>query len=335
MTYAKPYGYADAFGPAVLAIFMIILLCAFIYVEYPNISTSTPKSKFAELPGVCIRRNLDLGPTSGISALQFEPSGIVVDKERNLIIVASLNEIVAINADLPNSTDPIPIKILYRFPDGNEDLEGLEIIKGTIYAVSENKGSATGGVDQSDIIEFQWTSDGLLNETLRWRVNAPNAEGITYFDDKNWFPVPTTLIAADLRAINRANRLELKSIDFPFPRDNELPTKRVNNKLFVQGLKDSKVADMQFFDGLLYVLYNKERLIRAYNQLGNKVFDWLLPVAVESYGDFWEGMRLEKVGSEVYLHLALDSPPQLWTIKLETGNLKGGPHQFPKCARSE
>ena len=49
----------------------------------------------------------------------------------------------------------------------------------------------------------------------------------------------------------------------------------------------------------------------------------------------WEGMRLEQNGNELYLHLALDSPPQLWTIKLAgktTANSPGGQWELPKCA---
>jgi hypothetical protein len=136
---------------------------------------------------MCVRRNLDFGPTSGISVLQFEPSAVIVDEERDLIIIASLDEIVALPAGLPkdenadsdeedSAEDSInaPMQILHRFPEGSDDLEALEIINGTIYAISENKKSSS-GIDQSDIIALDWTSDGLLNESNRWRIKAPNA----------------------------------------------------------------------------------------------------------------------------------------------------------------
>ena len=131
--------------------------------------------QLVENPGVCVQRNLDLGISSGISALQFEPSDIIVDEERNLLIVVSLDNILAVPSGLPTDEATInaPMQVLHKFPDGSEDLEALEIINGTIYAISEGKQDSAGN-SQSDIITLDWTSDGLLNETNRWRINAPS-----------------------------------------------------------------------------------------------------------------------------------------------------------------
>jgi len=40
---------------------------------------------------------------------------------------------------------------------------------------------------------------------------------------------------------------------------------------------------MKFFGGLLYVLYNNEILIRAFDYSGNQVNEWAMPVAKASY----------------------------------------------------
>lgn len=89
------------------------------------------------------------------------------------MIVASLDEIIAVPAGLPSASSKVLIQILYQFPQGSEDLEALEIINGTIYAISENK-KGINGEDQSDLIALDWT-DGLLKESNRWRLGSPNA----------------------------------------------------------------------------------------------------------------------------------------------------------------
>lgn len=256
------------------------------------------------------------------------------------MIVASLDEIVALPAGLPEDTASIdaPMRILHRFPEGSEDLEALEIINGTIYAISENKKSSKGVVDESDIIAFNWTSDGLLSESNRWRIKASNAEGMAYTSDPNWFQLPYLVVAADLRTLNPRLRLELIGFRLPLPTDEILTERHVNNRYFVQNLIDTKAAAMQFFGGLLYVLYNNAMLIRAYDPSGNQVNEWSLPVSVPFYDNQWEGMRLEQNGNELYLHLTLDSPPEVWSIKLEgdtsANSARGGQWKLPKCASS-
>lgn len=233
-----------------------------------------------------MERNLDLGPSSGISVLQFEPSAVLIDEERDLMIIGSLDEIIAIPA-LPKKEASMnaPLQILHQFPVGSEDLEALEMINGTLYAVSENKESPKGN-EQSDIIALDWTSDGLLNETNRWRLKAPNAEGMAYTKDPNWFPGPHLLVAADLRTLETELRLELTSLQMPLPDVEKLTERRLNNKFFIQNLRDTKISAMQFFGGLLYALYNNEMIIRAYDSAGNLVNQWDLPVAVKFYVSF-------------------------------------------------
>lgn len=136
-------------------------------------------------------------------------------------------------------------------------------------------------------------------------------------------------------------RLQLDGFSYPFPEDgdDDIPQRRINNKFFTQNLEDNKVAAMQFFGDHLYLLYNNEREIRAFDQLGNQVNKWKLPVAVENFERTWEGMRLEEDGTDLYLHLALDSPPQLWTIKVgDTTNFPwtnstGAHWDLPECAK--
>jgi len=339
MINAKPYGYSDTFGPAVLGMFMIVLLSTFVYIY--NTQFAFPNAMLREVEGMCVKRNLDFGLTSGISMYSFEPSAITIDEERDLLIVASLDEIVALPAGLPKDFESInaPMQILHKFEERSEDLEALEIIDGTIYAISEGK-TTKNGKDQSDLISLDWTSDGHLEETERWRTNARFAEGLTYISDPRWFPEPTMVVASDLLGLvlDRQLRLKLWAYQFPIVPDGEdKPSQRnMNDKFFIHNLEDSKVTAMQFFGGLLYLLYNNARVIRAFDSRGKQVNEWNLPVGEAYYDESWEAMRLEQNGDELYLHLGLDSPPQVWTIKLEgdtsPDTVNSGQWVLPKCA---
>ena len=150
-------------------------------------SYDVPNKQLVETPGVCVKRHLNLGsrninlesPSSGLTALQFEPSAVIIDETRDLMIVASLDEIIALPAGLPNDEASInaEMKILHRFPPGSEDLEALEIIDGKIYAISEKKQNPNGKNDFgfSHLIQMEWADDGLLTETNRWLIESPNA----------------------------------------------------------------------------------------------------------------------------------------------------------------
>ena len=117
---------------------------------------------------------------------------------------------------------------------------------------------------------------------------------------------------------------------------------------------------MQYYEDRLYVLFDNERRIRAFDMnSGEIVQEILLPIAAVGSHLGWEGMRLERVsdasvtsglrGSEsgltvisegrnnasdgsttLLLHLALDTPGQIWTIRLD--ELADGKWRLPRCA---
>jgi len=294
-------------------------------------------SVMVDTAGMCVMRKLNLGPSSGISKLQFEPSDVIVDKERNLILIASLDEIIALPSGLPTDQASVdaPIQILYRFPEGSEDLEGLVNIDGRIYALSENKKDSESGLEESAVIAFDWVANNTLIESERWRVSAPNAEGLAYTSDPNWFRNPQLLVAADIRDVQKKNRLDMFAYQIPLPLDKKLPEHRFNSKFFTQNLVDTKIASMQFFGDLLYVLYNNAALIRAYDSGGDQINEWLLPVVKENFENNWEGMHLEQNGNDLYLHLTLDTPGQIWTLKLDgqtSADSIGAQWKLPACA---
>jgi hypothetical protein len=337
MVKAKPYGYADSVGPAVLAAFMVALLGSFFYAYYLQFPYAHALLRVE--PGVCVKRNLGLGTNGTFSTLQFEPSSIRIDHERNLMLIASLDDIVAYPSDFPldDATINAPMQVLHQFPRGSEDLEGMEIINGTIYVISEGKKDSLGKA-HSDIIELEWSSSGenILEVANRWRIDSANVEGIAFIPDENWFSSPTLIVSADERTLDPRDRLSLDAFDFPLPANGTSPIERhLNNKFFVNRLTDTKVGEMQLFNGNLYMLFDNSQVIRAFAPDGIMLNEWALPVSVAEFDKQWEGMYLDQNGDELYLHLALDSPPEVWSIKLGgviTPNSETAQWSLPRCA---
>ena len=72
-------------------------------------------------------------------------------------------------------------------------------------------------------------------------------------------------------------------------------------------------------------------MIRSFDSNGNIVQEIKLPIAVEGFEKQWEGMRLQRKDGELLLHLALDSPPQVWSLKV-TEKEGLGHWKLPSCA---
>jgi len=120
-----------------------------------------PPPVVIEQSNVCVRRS-----TAGnFSVFQFEPSEILYDEQRNILIVASLSQILAAPADVAEAN--APLQLLYRFP-GQEDLEALTFIDGTLYAISE-------ATTNSSLIRFDWTSNSSIVPRKRWGIPSPAA----------------------------------------------------------------------------------------------------------------------------------------------------------------
>lgn len=105
--------------------------------------------------------------------------------------------------------------------------------------------------------------------------------------------------------------------------------------VFTNGLTDTKVGEMRFFNGNLYMLFDNSQVIRAFAPNGIMLNEWALPVSVSEFDKQWEGMYLDQNGDGLYLHLALDSPLEVWSIKLggvTTLNSDTAQWTFPRCA---
>ena len=128
---------------------------------------------------------------------------------------------------------------------------------------------------------------------------------------------------------------------------------KMNKKLVSRGLENGKVGSMQYFEGLLYILFDNDRVIRAFDtNTGKLVQETLLPVAELGSANDWEGMRLQRIPEEgignsgsggqlrgssrplgtLVLHLALDTPAQVWSLALNEDGRDGHGWTLPRCA---
>lgn len=263
----------------------------------------------------------------GVDLLQFEPSDLTIDEKNGLLLVASVNEIVAIPDGLSTSMEDA--KILYQSPDGEEDFEAIEIIDEVVYAISEQTSKT------SDIVVFGAVAEGRLVPTSRYNTNSPQVEGMAYIPSSNWFAQPSLVLAG----LQSDSILSMHTYDFPLPTNSPvenpitLTWTALNSKIFSRNLRltEPKVSAMQYFDGLLYLLFDNAILIRAFDSNGNMVQETMLPVAVEGFEKQWEGMELQRKDGDLILHLALDSPPQVWSLKLESAQ-GGAGWRLPSCA---
>jgi hypothetical protein len=136
----------------------------------------------------------------------------------------------------------------------------------------------------------------------------------------------------------------------------ELIKRPLNANLLNQGLLDSKVASLYYFEGVMYILHDNARIVRAWNiQKGMLLAEWKLPRVGDAFAKQWEGLALERrlgsncpetssiflrgnVGeacaSSLYMHLTLDTPPQIWSVQVEKDEAADpdGMIVFPRCA---
>ena len=319
----------DTIGPSIFILIVIVGIA--LTIHYINYTFLPPNPKLEVEQGVCVQRNLG----SGHLMIEFAPNGLTVDEEKNELLIASVNEIVAIPDGIPlNSEQEGDATVLHNF-GGGEDLVAITLLEnGTVLAASEKSSSPSEKNTRSELITLQrQDDDGSLLPTMRYLVSTPSVGALAYVPDQ--FSEPKLLVAGVVSGNLGQNELRMDTIGTDFPVSfiddpQQLVSSKMNDKVFGAGLLDSKVAAMQYFDGLLYLLFDKAQVIRAFDFNGNLVQETKLPVAAEGFEKEWEGMRFQRKGGELILHLVLKSPPQVWSIKL-TEKSAGG-WELPACA---
>jgi len=340
MQNGKPYGYADFFGPGLLTFAVIsgvaLILAYSGELQFGNVNIMSPSVQ-------CVKRSLN-----GVPVMEMQPSGALVDEKEGVLLVPSLNHIVAFDG-LPTADKNARIVATIN----GANMEALEHVGKYIYALSEDTDK------KSEIIALEWVdfsadsvfdgkSSRRLQESHRWKISLPAAEGMALVPEGQLGEgSATTLLVAGLLTETTKNGLvEVLSIDaydqdsLDFSQTKLDQTSKINKKLVARGLLEEKVGSMQFFEGRLYVLFDNARVIRVFDpKTGVVVQEIMLPIAEVGAEEEWEGMRLQRINgatglrgaseSSVVLHLALDTPAQVWSLQLDN---KEGQWILPKCA---
>jgi len=333
----EPYGYLDHFGPKFLSmtIFLGIVAIFVIFLTYenpdakPSFAAIQPKEDFCVLHGM-----------AGVSRLEFQPSDLLsMGDDDEVLLIASL-ETVRVqegNTGIIETIATLP----------GADFEGLTSAGKFVYALSE-----IGKAKKSELLEFEWKSNQLV-ERRRWEITTPKAEGIAYVPgepgklyiagDRIEFVGQDVASRGTIDVYNLPGEFDVIYVDA----DGEEPVligRPLNAHMVSDGLIDSKISALQYFEGVLYVLHDNDRLVRAWDLNGTLLSEWKLPTGSKQ----WEGLALQRrpaaneqtmirggggssPGGVLLLHLALDSPPELWTFAVQEGTTRGS-IIFPDCA---
>jgi len=343
MLNGKPYGYADFIGPAILAFSIISGIILLIVYTHRSIDDLNAASKIMiHMPGICVKRTLESNHSGqsriGLN-LELQPSGVIVDESKGLILVPTNNRIIALRDGLPSedmNRDPVNVVASLK----GTDIEALQYVGDYIFALSEaGKGA--------EIIALQWVYDsdegGQLKEIHRWMVSEAAPEGIAMVPGEEGASYSGDVLIAQ-------TSIKVFDLDsFQFDVDTVDETSTISNKLIARGLKDPKVGSMQYFEGLLWVLFDNSHVMRAFDlKTGSILHEIQLPVAEVGSESQWEGMYLQRIANNdrigglrgnsetttnttLILHLALDTPAQIWTLRLnEIG--ENGQWSLPSCA---
>jgi len=318
------YGYIDHAGPGFLALAILMGVVAigavFISAKIDRKRTRRNASFAVKAQdGVCIQREL-----GGLSLLEYQPSDVFVSDNNQGLLIPSLDTIrIYGETGGPSSLITIP----------GTDLEGITMVDGKVYALGEtNK-------ESSEIIELVWGKGGSLNLVQRWEISTPRAEGIAFIPGS-----PGKLyVAGDLVADSLAGDFTQRGVfdvyDLP-ETESEVPLARhrLNSHLISGDLIDSKISSLQYFEGILYVLHDNSKLVRSWDiETGELLSEFRLP----PFSKKWEGLALERRSSDggqlrggrdeqLWLHLTLDSPPQVWSVLVQEP--QRGKIVLPSCA---
>jgi SPX domain protein involved in polyphosphate accumulation/uncharacterized membrane protein YidH (DUF202 family) len=348
MTTGSAYGYVDYVGPILLAscvLASVAIVLYFLLYTAPKKTKVVPiSSSIHNVSGVCEQYTFD-----NLSKLEFQPSDVIVDSRRNLLLVPSLSQIVSVPLDKHQLSRP---RVLIDIPGA--DIEALTSNGRSIYAVSEGKG-------ESNLFELKWNS-GKLHVVQQFLIATEFVEGIAYVPDSdNHDSIGKLYVAGNNREGTRGF-IDIYDIPIATISNNssataelvELTGRPLNSNLLAQGLADSKIASIIYFENILYILHDNAEVVRSWNvQEGEMLAEWKLPFVGGGFSKQWEGLALERrsncsqvepsvflrgAGSDadcpssLILHLTLDSPPQIWSVAVSTNATRKGSVVLPPCA---
>ena len=335
---ALPYGYQDHAGPIVLTTAILLGILTLLYFSvYQHrealLQMVVPKIEV----GKCMQHSF-----SGVSMLEFQPSDIVVDTARDIFLVPSITDIRSLSKEATNDS----VRMLHTLVTvDHEDFEALTFHDdGTLYAVSEDP-------NNSILLAFRWSTPvGAFTHAMelvgRWKLKGvANTEGMVFLPEDPVHAKPQRLlISSDAKDPLMSN---VHIFDIPAFLTLDEPELRAvshwNSAFLARGfssLTSTKIAAMTAFEGVVYILHDNVRVIRGWDiATGAMVSEWITPRVGGEFDKQWEGISLERIDpNTVALHMALDTPPQIWSFMLEETTTMNGADtasvwRLPDCAQ--
>jgi hypothetical protein len=323
----KAFGYIDLVGPLLLG--SAVLIGTSILLVH-LVRADSPPSVITEDSSHCYLHTMD-----DVSRLVYQPSDLVVDGKNKRLLVPSGFQITALST-APDQ-DGYGVKVLAEIR--GTDLEAITIVDDRVFVVSE-------GVEDSELIELRWEG-AVLGVVHRWTFPAALVEAIAYVPTRNG----SSTGAKGSLFVASTSRSTISEYELPSPDGTWAGSKinEINTNLLGNGLVDSKISALQYFEGKLYVLHDSARVVRVWDlTTGDFLSEWELPRTQSGFDKQWEGMALERVehspsgrGSlrasstsddpSLVLHLTHDTPPQVWSLVVIEGATPGLV-QLPPCA---
>eukprot|EP00977_Amphora_coffeiformis_P024034 scaffold14974_cov195-Amphora_coffeaeformis.AAC.41 len=264
-------------------------------------------------------------PIAGVNSLTYEPNDAILGLDKASLLVASTMEILSHPLQ---GGDALHLAHLQ-----NTELGGLTAIGNRIFALS-------GGPEETELFEFAWTKYGDLEKQGSWIVaeSASEINGLAFVADVEEGE-GQLLLGMDG---------SIHSYQVPYREDTSLiRVQNINMKLIHQGLgQHDKITSIHHFEGVTYVLHSTSRLLRAWDMMtGEFLAETQLPRLDNALSDQWKGLTLQrrpikqeegslrgsKNLSELWMHLTLDAPPQIWTFAIEESDSRGR-LVLPECA---
>lgn len=365
------YGYIDHVGPFILAVCVcggVVVMLTHFLSEIRLATQGPPKQVYLhEEPGQCY-----LHSNRGISKLEYQPSDIVVDAKRNALLVPSVQRILSHSLDPPLPNRENRVDTLIEIPDCN--LEGLTVINERVFALSEGPKRtelielAWNENEELDLLHRWKLGNSAQAEALAFVPDKTRRWGRLFVDVNHQiqiYNVPDLKLPAispeDDDDEDDDDALVIAAEQSSEPQELER-IGSLNNHVLKSGLEELKISSMTYFEGIAYVLHDNEMLLRAWDlDEGDLLAEIPLPRVEGGFSKEWEGVALERrevteaqgdsllfdrkgslrgsnsgqtTESQLILHLALDTPAQVWSMVVEQGSRRGN-LILPPCAVSD
>jgi len=361
----RPYGYIDHVGPFILAcsvcVGVVVLLTHFLgEIEFARLQ-SQKTVYLHEEPGKCYMHS-----NRGISKLEYQPSDIAVDPKHNALLVPSLQRIVSHSMEAPIPNRENRVQTLIEIPNSN--IEGLTIIDDRVFALSEGqKGTELielfWNADSELEVSHRWKlSNSQEAEGITYVPDKTRRSGRLFVDVNRQIQIYELPEAAHVTTTANQDNDENDDSLIIADTDESVELDRIgslNNHVLTTGLEELKISSMFYFEGVTYILHDNEMLLRAWDiDEGDLLAEIPLPRVEGGFSKEWEGIALERRlitesgphslltqrnyqlrGSseagetQLILHLALDTPAQVWSIVVKQGGQRGS-LLLPSCAVS-